>query len=236
MNTRPGGTSSLPIGSYSVEIRCREVISKTASPWENTVTSESMPLWKAELQTMDKVRCRLRATILAFACFRSPCHAGPMSLHASINYSSEDMGWKRLFGWDGFSFEPVAEAPALEAQAHNPDARGPMLEQLLFLGPLPDPEQQLRNFLDDVREAIDGEWIKMTPVLKRLKELGHDCDSTQRKRFFQTSSTKCWKRAGDLAPRENREWRHAARLARGYAAGSGRGPLQVRKHFLKDIF
>ena len=111
MATRLVGTSCLPMGAYSIEVKCREVQSKTAFNWFRTLTSEAMPLWRAELQ--DTAQCRkvgLRGRILVFACMARPCHLGPASVHAAINYTAEQKGWQVLFGWKGFKQLPECSA------------------------------------------------------------------------------------------------------------------------------
>jgi len=50
MCTRVGLPSCLRQGLFSIELRCREVIDKKAFDWERTLTLESMPVWRAELQ------------------------------------------------------------------------------------------------------------------------------------------------------------------------------------------
>jgi hypothetical protein len=109
MATRLVGTSCLPVGSYSVEIRCREIASKTKFTWYETLTSEAMPLWTAQLAKVAECKqSGLRARILVLACMARPCHSGSASIHAAINYGSSQDGWAVLFGWRGFNL-PSAE-------------------------------------------------------------------------------------------------------------------------------
>ena len=163
MNTRVGGESCLPVGLYSVEIRCRSVGSKTAFPWETTLSSECMPLWIAELQTDAKQRCRLQGRILVFACCMVPCPTGAMSLHGSINNSNRDDGWSRLFGWTGFSFpkakqeQPFATIGGLAAGA-APKAAPRVSNAPANVAQAASVQWQKKQAK---LEAVGGEWVKL---------------------------------------------------------------------------
>ncbi len=131
---------------------------------------------------------------------------------------------------------PVAAAPsALPAQMRRP-AAAPPLPVTEGTGRL----QQWGAFLRSLGEEAQSEqaWLKLSSALQKLKELGKPVSANQAKRYVTPSSTLCWKRAGGAVPREGSEWRHlhAAGKSRGQGAGSGRGPLYVKKSFLKCVF
>ena len=98
--TGMGSKSCLADGLYSLEIRCREIMDKRAFPWEDTLTSEAEPLWKAELQ--QQTSCAWQARILLLAEFARPCHSDGYTLHASVLKKGLAPEWERLWGWSGF--------------------------------------------------------------------------------------------------------------------------------------
>ena len=74
----------------------------------------------------------------------------------------------------------------------------------------------------------------MAPALKELKRLGHRVDPVVAKRYVHGDSSVRWKTREGGAPREGAHWKHGPGAGRG--AGSRRGPLLVRKFFLKDVW
>ena len=157
MATRLVGTSCLPIGSYSVEIRCREVISKKKFKWYETLTSEAMPLWRAQLANVTECKkSGLRARILVLACMASPCHSGSASIHAAINYGSSQDGWGVLFGWRGFTL-PSAEKNGSQSSA-IPRARSAG-SAVAAVAPADSPAQQWQRL--KVKLQAEGDYFKL---------------------------------------------------------------------------
>ena len=173
------GTSCLPIGSYSVEIRCREVISKKKFKWYETLTSEAMPLWRAQLANVTECKkSGLRARILVLACMASPCHSGSASIHAAINYGSSQDGWGVLFGWRGFTL-PSAEKNGSQSSA-IPRARSAG-SAVAAVAPADSPAQQWQRL--KVKLQAEGDYFKLISFCKEMRpKLNHG----QAKRDFIT--------------------------------------------------
>ena len=90
--------------------------------WEGVLTSEAVPLFAAKQRKKRKtVEAKLSVRILAFACFPSPCHSQPETLHASIYYGSS-AGWQRLWGWSGFKAPGNADAEPIAKAKPKPEA------------------------------------------------------------------------------------------------------------------
>ena len=155
MSTRLGVRSCLTVGLYSIEFRCREVESIRAFPWESTLTDEAMPLWLAEQST--EHGADLQGRILIFACFPKPCHAGSMSLHASICHRGSDK-WKRLWGWDGFKQTPPTSLLESEIIPKRTS---------VSVRPSPTPQQKWNLIRSRLSESPDG-WVKISQFLDVL--------------------------------------------------------------------
>jgi len=168
---RIGASSCLEPGLYSIELRCREVKSKILFDWEGVLTSEAVPLFSAEQRKKRKtVDAKLSGRILAFACFPSPCHSQPETLHASIYYGSS-AGWQRLWGWSGFrapenvEAEPIAKAKAKpEATAK---AKAKVLSAPVARTNVKTPQEQWQ--LLSAKKGMDGAWIQLPKYLTHLK-------------------------------------------------------------------
>ena len=220
MSTRVGLSSCLPVGLYSVEIRCREVVDKQAFPWEKTLTEEAMPLWAAEVAA--ETSPFWKARILLFACFPRPCHAGGYSLHASIRHTGSTR-WERLWGWAGFKAAsgpvPKAKAKAASAATSAPTAM-----------PSQRTTQQKWQKIK-LKLSVAGGFVQLTQF---LQELG--LPSNQAKRDYITGRN-AWRlgegRGRALAVRK--DWDHKLG-SRGGGAGRGHGPLHVQLKCLEQIF
>ena len=85
------------------------------------------------------------------------------------------------------------------------------------------------------KEQDETEWIGLAAALKELKREGYAVDPLQAKRHVHGKSSRRWSTLDGHAPREGVDWKHlAGRQGRG--AGSGKGPLMVRKLFLKNVW
>lgn len=220
LSTRVGLPSCLPVGLYSVEVRCREVVDKGAFPWEKTLTEEAMPLWAAELAAQHSPFWKAR--ILVFACFPRPCHAGGYSLNASILYPGSTR-WERLWGWAGFkaAYDPE---PRAKAKAANVATSSPKV-----VLPVPTREQKWQRL--KVKLPVVGGFAQLTHFLKELK-----LPSSQVKRDYITGRN-AWRlgegRGRTLATRK--DWDHKPG-SRGGGAGRGHGPIYVELGALQQIF
>ena len=224
LNTRVGGQSCLQAGLYSLEIRCRNVGSKTAFPWETTLSSECMELWRAELQS----KARLQGRILVFACCMQPCPSGSMTLNGSINYNGRDDGWSRLFGWAGFSVpkprqqhpstivENVGVVAAPEVAPRVSNVRANIVEA----GSVQWAKKQAKL------ETVEGEWVKLASFLKAVGKL-----SGQAKRDFLEGPS-AWKvgpgKGNKLVKKTHWDNRSGNR--------GGKPPLCVKRAVLEQIF
>jgi len=224
MNTRVGGKSCLPVGSYSIEWRVRCVGSKTSFAWEDTLTRECMPLWQAELQTASRKRALLQARILMFACIMKG--TGSISLHASINYSKLTTGWQQLFGWSGFKVVKTAEnaSPALAVAPVN---SAPVARQPGVAAPVEAPAVQWRK-LQCKLVVLEGDWIKINSFCSALRP---KILSNQAKRDYIVGST-AWR----IGSGQGSKLVHKTHWDNKACRRGGAPPLIVKRSALEQVF
>jgi len=227
MATRLVGTSCLPVGSYSVEIKCREIGSKTAFDWWAVLTSECMPLWRAQLSNGDECRTSgLRARILILACMTQPCYAGPATIHAAINYGSADEGWAVLSGWRGFKGLPTP-ATMSESSGPRPTAKGMTRSTAAPVAAArASPAEQWQKLKGEIEEA--GEYFKLVSFCRKMRpKLPHG----QAKRDFIAGST-AWRlgRGHGLKLAAGTQWVEKSGHRGGVKA------VYVRKDVLEQVF
>ena len=238
-----------PQGLYSVEVKCREVESRTAFDWQGTLQREARPLWEREL-TLN--RDLWKARVLIFIELPRPCHSGSHHIHGSILRKTGD--WEVLFGWRGFkqgaaSSGPAGEldkqgenvkeqakskesasAPAVpaEAQSSQPDVvvRQPALSERQL-------ETRWQAKLKNME--AEGEWIRLSAFLSELREpAGHP-----QRHVEDQSSKKLWWLGirYTRAPREGVDWCRRSGKRGGGAGSVGAkrlGPIYGRVAFLKE--
>lgn len=244
LSTRMGSKSCLADGLYSLEIRCREVMDRRAFPWEDTLTSEAGPLWRAELEQQSSGVWQGRMLLLAE--FARPCHSAGYTLHASV-LKKGATEWERMWGWSGFGAstsshrEPVvansSRSPCAKAKATAaavPKARAVAVPKAKAAthprAPAPNVSERWRK----VRSKFDrdGPWVKLTSFVSRIKGL---C-SGQTKRFVEGPGPHQWKvgvRGRALV--QGSDWSRRSGK-RGGGAGSGYEPIWVKEDCLEEVF
>jgi hypothetical protein len=162
------GAGCLPLDSYSVEIKCREIGSKTAFDWLGMLTSECMPLWRAQLS--NGAECRqsgLRARILILASMSQPCHAGPTTINAAINYGSADQGWAVLSGRRGFSRLPLPATISESSGSRQTEKRVTRAPGAQAAAAGASPAEQWQKLQSEIEEA--GDYFKLVSFCKKLQ-------------------------------------------------------------------
>ena len=228
MATRLVGVSCLPIGSYSVEIKCREIVSKTACDWWKILTSECMPLWRAQLSNVAECRASgLKARILILACMPQPCHDGPATIHAAVNYGPSDEGWAVLFGWRGFRTAPAAASSTSARPAHaQTAARFVSASPAVAAAISGSPAEQWQKLREQLDEA--GDYFKLVSFCKKLKpKLPHG----QATRDFLRGST-AWR----LGRGRGAKLLHGTHWTEKSGHRGGIKSVYVRKDALEQIF
>lgn len=217
MSSRLGGCSCLAQGLHSVEVKCREVISKTAFDWEGTLTLEATPLWKAELRQSAK---GWQSRILILVAMPRPCHRGPYSLHASI-LKKGDTRFRNLWGWAGYrnGSQPMATVAGPKPKL-----------------PLAPPALQ-PTLSDDAKwEAISSrltkhktDWVRVVDFLDEVK-----VSRRHSMRFLDGLHSQCW----ELGPRRRRPQvkTHYLKMKGAHGGGAGEGIPHARTSFLKQVF
>ena len=176
--TGMGSKSCLADGLYSLEIRCREIMDKRAFPWEDTLTSEAEPLWKAELQ--QQTSCAWQGRILLLAEFARPCHSDGYTLHASVLKKGLAPEWERLWGWSGFGKStPSTNERTIVNTANRagalPNAAGPPLVKAkakafaIPRAPVPSVTEKWRKLRTKFNR--DGQWVKLTSFVSGIHGL-----------------------------------------------------------------
>jgi len=219
---RLGASSSLRSGVYSIEIKCREVRSKTDFDWEGVLTAEALPLLSAERQKKKRklTEAPLAGRILVFACFPKPCPSQPESLHASINCGP---GWERLWGWSGFRATPNAGAGtgALPQPTAKAKAKAKAVATPVARASARTPEEQWQ--LLSKKKGMEGAWVKLSQYLRHLK-----LPKGQGKRDHLTGAN-AWK-IGRRLLQEPGDWQHRP------GSHGGVAPVWIRKDVLKAVF
>lgn len=206
------GRSSLEQGVHSVELKCREVVSRTAFDWEWALTSEAMPLFAAEVAKDSRL---IRSRVLVFAELPRPCLSGaPPKLHGSILRAGHQ-SWERLWGWEGFRRPPaLAKAP--------PEAK-----------PKPSPlatltAEQKWAILEAKLSVQDGRWVRMATFLERVR-----ISKSHPERYLTAGHKKCWVLGRRRKPRPNKDFLKRKGHRGG---GDGGGIFYASLEFLKEVF
>ena len=222
LSTRLGSQSSLPSGLYSLEIKCREINDKKAFQWEQTLTSEAEPLWKAELQQHSN--CLWQGRVLLLVCLPVPCHAGGYSLHASILGRHPEAKWERLWGWSGFG-DAMIPSTHCQRPVAPPIAIEPRMPQVSSV------EQKWVKLKGKFKK--DGRWVKVSTFLAGVEGF---C-AAQVKRFIVGPGKQQWKLGlhGGRALIEGRHWSRRSGK-RGGGGGSGHQPFYVTEECLAEVF
>ena len=206
-------------GLVSVEIKCREVLSRQGFPREATLQEECLPLFLAE-------QSGLVGRLLLFVEMRSPCRSGPFNLHPSV-YTAQK-GWERLWGWWGFG--PMRR---LQDQTYpeTPQSKKPRLATK----PSPSPVLDVKPALEQVWESVakqlrpvDG-WV---PLASYLDVVG--LPKNQALRYVKGNHRCTWTSPTGGAPRQRLDWMYKKTSARG--GGQGHGPLNCSINFLRHVF
>ena len=231
-----------PVGLYSLELVCREIMYEDKFSWAKTLCDEAKPMFEKEKQERPDL---WRGRILVLAQMNRPCHSkgGDFSLHSLVLWKDAEY-WERLFGWDKFVLDAVIKpptAPELEPVV-SPEvvtfapAAAAEVQPVASQPPVPSKEDQWRNFLrEDLHYREDApEWIKLVPVLKALNEKHRHAI-----RFLdpEVEGAKIWAKSDGGIPEEDIEWKRmkGPGSGGGGAASSG-GPLYVSHSFLKSVF
>ena len=224
------GTWSTSGKLFSIEIKCREVITKTPSThnWRFELESAAAVLWRQEMAN-EATAGAWAGRVLVFVQMPKPCHSGDFELHSSVLWRQGK--WSSVFGWSGF--------PSLDSAArHDPPvvasaSSAPRVAQASKAPWAPSPED-LANAWQGIlpRMVRQGGWIKVASFLQVLGEPdGHP------QRFLEGASRKKLWLLGprfQRAPRLGTDYTRTAGK-RGGGAGSEHGPLWGSQDFLQQV-
>ena len=206
------GRSSLEQGLHSVELRCREVVSRTAFDWEGVLTAEAVPLFAAEVNHDSRL---IRSRVLVFAELPRPCLSGiPPKLHGSILKAGHP-SWERLWGWEGFR--------RLPALAKAPPKAKPKRTPLVIL-----TAEQKWDILEGKLSVQDGRWIKMATFLGQVR-----ASKSHPERYLMPGQGKCWVLGRSRKPRANKDF---VKRKGHRGGGDGGGIFYASREFLKEVF
>jgi hypothetical protein len=224
MATRSVGRSCLPSGAYSVEVKCREVQSKTGFSWYDTLTSESMPLWRAELCDVSSCkRAGLKGRVLVFACMARPCHAGSTSIHAAVNYTDKQEGWQLLFGWEGFD-----KGEKLKRKRASSTSSSSSSPPVVAIAEAPVTQwQKLAHKL-----IADGDYYKLTSFCRGLRPKLNDKQATRD--YIQGPNA--WRLGRGGRDRRGSKLVEGTHWVRRKGHGGGIPATFVRKQDLEQVF
>ena len=216
-------------GLCSVEIKCREVVSrmpKTFS-WPKKMQQTALPLWRSELAHS---RAPWFARVLVFVEMRRPCHSGPFSTHASILLNREDSDWAVLWGWRGFGIHPgTAQRSAAVVAAGSVGFSSP---SSAAARPTGDAKWRacLKRLSGPSGSLAADDWVQLT---KFLKEVGKP--SGQALRYVDGVSKPSWVKSSGAKPAKLKDWKHLPGRTGGGSPGSG-GPIHCKVSFLRDVY
>jgi len=213
-------------GLCSVEIKCREVVSRMPNTfsWPTTMQEEALPLWKSELAHSTALWF---ARVLVFVEMRRPCHSGPFSTHASILLNKEDSHWAVLWGWRGFGV-PLGAAK----RSAGSGSAGPSSPSSAVARPTGDAQWRacLKRLSGPSGSLAAEDWVQLT---KFLKEVGKP--SGQALRYVDGISKPSWVKCSGAKPAKFKDWRHMPGKRGGGSSGSG-GPIHCKVSFLRDVY
>lgn len=211
MCPNPSAVSILEQGLHSVEVRCREVVSRTAFAWEKTLTDEALPLWSAEIARDTRL---VKSRILVFVSLPRPCTSGPHEIHGSIFQRGAD-DWMRLWGWAGF---PSLLLPPGRASPKPKAAPAPRLALTA--------DQKWKMLLPKLH--VEDGWVKMACFLSCMS-----VNSRHPVRFLDAASNRCWVLGHSTKPKVRKDYLKRSGRRGG---GDGSGVFFAKMLFLKKVF
>ncbi len=235
-------------GRYSLELVCRSLYAPKHFPMIPLCQETFAPY---DVEGMhEQPGWRGRILVLAEMDHPDIHKLGRFVLHGMARFHKRPF-WEVLFGFGRYSL-PVEligpEAFALRAQerqqAVGPQPQPPPQQQAPVVGAAavagaPSRDARWSLFLERLGHPLQGEaWVKLASALKELERDGHNVDPSQAKRYISGRRSMRWSTSSGHAPAEGREWKHlvAAGRSKGRGAGSGEGPLMVKKSFLKSVW
>jgi hypothetical protein len=234
MSTRLWGASCLVQGRHSVEVRCREVVSRTAFDWEGTLSSESTPLWSAEVQGNAR---DWQSRIMLLVAMPRPCHSGPYALHASIMKVGERQ-FSRLWGWTGYRKRVQTNAIDARRAADVADQLQPSGAAKAKAKPRAAPTPPLQpplgpsakwDVLNSRLNKHKGHWVRIVDFLDKVK-----ASRRHSMRFLDGKHKLCWV----LGTRSRKPMvkQDYLKMKGTHGGGQGNGMPYGKTSFLREVF
>ena len=206
------GRSSLEQGVHSVELRCREVVSRAAFDWERVLTAEAVPLFAEEVAHDARL---IRSRVLVFAELPRPCLSGiPPKLHGSI-LRVGCLAWERLWGWEGFRRPPAFAKASSTAKPRSAPAAMLTAEQKWAI-------------LASKLGTQDGRWVRVATFLGQVR-----VSKSHPERYLTAGQKKCWVLGRSRKPRPSKDFMKK----KGHRGGGGGGGIfYASQECLKEVF